>query len=521
MQVDDTVTVLSKSFFRRQNALLDNSVNKLEETAKANHELSPHDRSVDIVELQETADAANDELPSLNIVELQKAKDVLPSHDESELKLQEKPKCIRKRRSTGSHLESPSEFIISDDKFSLIKKRRSSSRPPPTIPSRKPKKTNKTNGIDGKTLSTETITENNEPPIDYRLSLEKIVEQQIPMQCKVSVEPIKISFSLSDISLPDVKAEVETSKIIDITELTIEHMNATEATEQETTTDEEPINAEIDTTENHPDDPLKLSINVNLLAFSPFQELNVEQSNDDFIPTLQFPDPLSNKNQFQLQESQEQNNMLEDVNLINEFDLSLFPQLDNVVDEVIIETSMTEDLSNKSTANVSESSKPEPLDYAKQFGIKNSSVVLELLDAEKIKKIVGNRMPELPKVTKSGRVLKPKVIADAVAGGTKRKSTQLLKQQLKQMKLEMKLLAKAAKKEKPRKNSKATNGTKIRLTKKGQKTKNPKESQIAASNDSILVYPDDDFPDSFEIEESYVDYTIGESSLSLTNLLDL
>lgn len=80
----------------------------------------------------------------------------------------------------------------------------------------------------------------------------------------------------------------------------------------------------------------------------------------------------------------------------SDVDLNMYPQLNDVANEEEIESFVV-----KSDA-----------EYIFDYNLKRVSVVMERVHPDKLRKILGNRMPDSHKVTKSGRMWKPKIIVD-------------------------------------------------------------------------------------------------------------
>lgn len=449
-----------------------------------------------------------------------------------------KPK-VRKRKSEASKLVDSSSELLSDenmDKFSSIKMRRSSNRPPSVSTKKYPAK-KKNCEIAANMISSISVQENT-----IQLNETDLQEST------AFTESLKIAIPLINISLVDLQVKKPR------TEESNEQVNNLEGKSSSQEIDIAPETSEPDETkktETLADDPFELMIDAektlvqnlyddvnsslddNLAAFNIEDVINLEvspdksqiQDNSTASSYYNVKDPILESNLMsqltkdsQIQESSTASDCfnIEEPNLesnfVDQFDLSLFPQIDDIGNEVVVIEAIIEastESSTKTESLNSESKQCDPCksaealksqDYIERYNLKPLSVVLEVLDYSKILKIVGDRMPSfsVTKVTKSGRVMKPKVIVDPSpapskkrkmneAGKKKNKNSEVLPGQVK------------------RKYIKKIKGSPI--------INNGNSTCTSVGNTTPLSYPEGDFPDSFEIEEYFVDYSAGMFSV--------
>lgn len=166
--------------------------------------------------------------------------------------------------------------------------------------------------------------------------------------------------------------------------------------------------------------------------------------------------------------------------------------------------------------------------FQKRFQLKEVSVSLIRIDPLKLQKILGDRMPKPPQVTKSGRAWKPKIILDpstlqSYKGKQQKKKDRGIRKEKKEKKKERK---QKDKKDKSKKSKEVIKKHRGRSRKDGQERiekvfklpkmkkekfpekphKEPKKEKKRPRPETVLQLPAD-IPDVMDIVEDYVDYT--------------
>lgn len=196
-----------------------------------------------------------------------------------------------------------------------------------------------------------------------------------------------------------------------------------------------------------------------------------------------------------------------------EVDMNIYPQLD-VANEEEVESS---DIKTDG-------------EYISDYKLKPVSVMMERVDPDKLRKILGHRMPDSHKVTKSGRVWKPKIIVDPSTSFQTRKnlkkridskSSKALsitngKQKRGRPGKEKKSDEHRSKEKKERPSKEMKSGSHQSKDKKEKKSeeksrKEKKERPRQSRQDQFFEAPDEDFPVSEDIEEGYVDFSLGKT----------
>lgn len=176
-----------------------------------------------------------------------------------------------------------------------------------------------------------------------------------------------------------------------------------------------------------------------------------------------------------------------------DIDLELFPQLDDFGNsEVVPEATQSND-----TELVLEA--PEAQE---NLALKKLTIDVVRLDPVKLQKILGNRIPScmknLPKISKSGRIWKPKIIVDpSTARGKKYKQRKIKPDEKKEKK--------SIRKPRPLADQQPK-----KLKTYAPKVRPPKVLK--------LQYPDEEFPNSQDIVEDFVEYSTGKNFKRATGL---
>lgn len=173
-------------------------------------------------------------------------------------------------------------------------------------------------------------------------------------------------------------------------------------------------------------------------------------------------------------------------------------------------------------------------EYISDYKLKPVSVMIERVDQEKLRKILGHRMPDSHKVTKSGRVWKPKIIVDPSTSFQTRKnikkridskSSKANEKQKRGRPGREKKSDEHRSKNKKEHQSKEVKSSEHRSKDKKERRGNDKKEKKSEEKprkekkerprqncqDQFFEAPDEDFPVSEDIEETYVDFSTGRT----------